>query len=497
MDLEQIEKAHVYIKPLDYYVLGSVYPPLKAMQPIAPDEMYAGASDDLSLYVHIPFCDQYCSFCHFAKVINPSEDRVERYLRAMYLELEMLSQRLGGARRVRTIYFGGGTASYLTAAQVRELFARIHRHFDVAPDAEITYELHPNLVRRPDCDERLESMLANGVNRWVFGVQSMDNRELAKLNRGHTDQDVLDLLAALRERGQENVSLDLIFGIPYQTLESWHQTLTKLVAAGTPKFNIFPLMFKSGDPITYHYLKEPEIFPDASDRILMHFICDHVLLDEAGYRYGPVFYYSKKNGIASQQQAGKFENIDNLNLLGIGVSAFGYLGGTHYYNVCEIEDYVRKCEARESPVWVGWALSEEDKIRRNAIMSIRASGISRPVMKERFGIDPFEYFADDIAILKELALVEEQGDALVLTRLGALHADGVGTRFVGKNVLELFEQKNAELLLEGSHARKDLMERYDYSPLRRRVLDFTKDLREKAQSRKHLPVAPPLVTSKV
>lgn len=98
MDLRRIDGAGLYIKPLDYYVLGSVYPPLKAMSPIAPELAYSNASDDLSLYLHIPFCDQYCTFCHFAKVINPASDRVTRYLRALATEIEQVSGSTRGSQ---------------------------------------------------------------------------------------------------------------------------------------------------------------------------------------------------------------------------------------------------------------------------------------------------------------------------------------------------------------------------------------------------------------
>lgn len=385
------------------------------------------------------------------------------------------------------MYFGGGTSSYLNPEQIRDLFAVIRRSFHVADDAEITYELHPNLISRADCSQRLDAMLESGVNRWVFGVQSMDERVLKKLNRGHSAREVLDLLAALKRRGQNNISLDLIFGLPYQTLESWHDTLRQLVDAETPKFNIFPLMFKSGDPITLHYYREPEIFPDANDRILMHFMVDHVLLESGGYTFGPVFYYTRNGGVASRQQAGKFESIDDLNLLGLGVSAFAYVGGTHYYNVCEIDKYVEVCESGQSPVWVGFDLAEDEKIRRTAMMSIRAGGISQAAFKARFQIDPFEYFAAEIAVLKELELVEQRGDTIVLTRLGALHGDGVGTIFVSSHVLELMDRKNEELLMSGT-GRKDLMERYDYSPLRRKVNEYTADIQENAEKRRRLAV---------
>lgn len=486
MRLEQISEAQIYLRPDDYYLMGSVYPPLKAMHEIDHEAAWRRASDDLSLYLHIPFCDQYCTFCHFAKVINPAAEKVRRYLGALRSELEGVATKLGGARRVTNVYFGGGTPSYLDAGQIGALFGDIRRHLALQPDAEITYELHPNFVRRPDRDERLDAMLANGVNRFTYGVQSMDDRVLEKLNRGHTSGEAVALLETLRGRGQHNVSVDVMFGLPYQTTESWYETLVRLVDAGATKFNVFPLMFKAGDPVTLHYLQNPEIFPTAADRIAMHFICDYVLVETAGYHCGPVFYYSKEEGVPSQQQAAKFENIDAQNLLGLGVSAFSYVGGAHYYNVCELDQYMRASERGAAPVWLGYELGLDEKVRRTAMMALRAGGVSRAVFGERFGVDPKAYFTDQFATLERLGLAAwRDGDTLALTPDGVLHADGIGMMFASQHVRDLVAKKNEEIATQGRQ-RANLVERHDYSPLHRQLGELTKDLRANVANRRRL-----------
>lgn len=474
LDLNALQAAGVYLDPLDYYVFGSVYPPLKAMGPIGTDELFRHTSRDLNVYVHVPFCDQYCTFCHFAKEIRPDSDRVNRYLGALSAEIRSAAERLPSDATIRTLYFGGGTASYLDANQIGRLFADLGGCLRFAEDVEISYELHPNLTQRPDAAERLSAMRASGVNRWVFGAQSMEDRVLKKLNRGHTAADVLELLAMLEPFAEQNVSVDLIFGLPYQTLPGWYETLTTLVEAATPKFNIFPLMLKIGDPITRQFLREPVIFPTPQERFVMHYMAWHIL-GSAGYRYGPVFYYSRPVGPASRQQVSKFESIDDANLLGFGVSAFGYLGGTHYYNECTTDAYIAACEAHQLPTWVGISLSDEERLRRTVIETLRADGVSKKKLLTAFGVDPFELFAPQFAKLEELGLVDVADGVARLTRHGAAHADGIDTLFVSDEVADLIRRRNEEIRLEGQPTR-NLFERFDYTPLQRRNGDYAEGL---------------------
>lgn len=467
VDQRAIAAAGIALHPFEYYVFGSIYPPLKAMSPISEAEVFAKPSSRVNLYVHIPFCDQYCTFCHFAKEINPKSPRVEAYLDALYREADRVAGRLPPGASAATLYVGGGTASFLRADQIERLFRHLRARFHFEPDAELTFELHPNLLHRPDATERLDALRACGVNRWVFGAQAIDDRILNRLNRGHSGQDVFDLLSVLRPFGGQNISIDLIFGLPFQTPKLWHESLVRLAEAGTPKFNIFPLMFKIGDPITRHYLRTPEDFADGGQRLLMHYIAEHVLTVEHGYRPGPVFYYSKGDGPASRQQVSKFETIDEANLVGLGVSAFGYVGGVHYYNECRMDEYIEACGRGDSPLWVGVRLDEEERLRRSVIQAIRSTGIDRAQCERAFGRDPLAAFPREMDLLTGLGLVEERDGKIGLTRHGVPHADGIGNLFVSPVVSALVERRNAAIA-DGGDARRDLFERFDYTPFRRR-----------------------------
>jgi oxygen-independent coproporphyrinogen-3 oxidase len=384
VDLEHFSRIGAYLRPEEYYLVGT-YPPLKAMAPIDATEVFADASGHYDVYVHIPFCEQYCTFCHFAKEINPEQPRVERYLESMFAEFEIVSSKLNGPLSCNTLYFGGGTPSFLRPSQLETLFANIKRNLVGLEQAEVTFELHPQVIAAEDVVDRLAILEDHGVNRWVFGVQSMDDRVLAKLNRGHRAAEVYELVDLLSVRGVSNLSLDLMYGLPFQTLENWYYTLSQLVDLGLSKFNIFPLMFKSSDPISILYDRQPHQFPSEEDRNRMFLVMEHFLFAH-GYRRGPIYYYSRGE-THSRQQESKFESIDRTNLLPFGVSGFGYVGHTQYYNTCSMDDYMHRAQKREAPVWLGHSLSENEQARRFMMFNLKSKGVDRQLFHRTFGAD--------------------------------------------------------------------------------------------------------------
>jgi oxygen-independent coproporphyrinogen-3 oxidase len=466
MDFETVRQSKAYLKPSDYYVLGSVYPPLKTHTAITAEEVLDSASGCFDLYVHIPFCEQHCTFCHFAKIIKPSDEAVSSYLDALEKELALLHARTNGNLNINTIYFGGGTASYMDPQQIAQVFDAIYKYTNMDKCAEITFELHPQVVRYADASERIDTMRKYGVNRWVFGVQSLNNKELKTLARGHDEQEVYDLLDLLYSKDISNISIDLIFGLPHQTLESWYYTLTKLVEYKVPKFNIFPLMFKAGDAITKQYARNPELFPDEVERMKMHFMVDYVLVEQSGYRFGPVFYYSKLDeSTHSKQQLNKFEGIRNVNLLGIGASAFGYIGDTHYYNVCDIKKYVQTVNDGQLPFWRGVTLSKHERMHRDAIMTLRTEGLSVERFLADYQVAPIDVFGEQINYLTGLGLMTFADGHYALNEFGAAVADACACLFVSPEVISTMNERNIQIIENGFELSDE--ERFDYTPLAR------------------------------
>ncbi|MDA3627068.1 coproporphyrinogen-III oxidase family protein [Saccharopolyspora oryzae] len=462
--LDDLRAAGVYRTPLEYYLVGT-YPPLKFLHDIDEHEVFRDVTSSQNVYLHIPFCEQYCTFCHFYKEINAADSWVDRYVGALLDDISGVQQRVSAESpeglNASSIYFGGGTPSYLKAPQINRLFEHLWKNVRTRPDTEITFELHPGVVRQPDYEDRLDAIAAGGVNRWVFGIQSMDEDVLTKLNRGHGRAEVYRLLELLDQRDIHNLNVDLIFGLPLQNLRNWYDTIVELMDAGIEKFNIFPLMFKRSDPITRQYMRNPELFPDAADRLRMHYMAEYVL-DAAGFVRGPVFYYAKGK-VHSQQQQNKFDSIEEDNLVALGVSGFGYIGGTQYYNVCDNQQYMDAISAGKAPVWRGHTLPDEERVRRAIMFGIRSGGVNFDVLQQRYGIDAGELFAPEIGRLSDLGLVSVEGAQMNLTDLGCTFVDGIGYLFASEEITSYVAGAN-ELIVSPS---QDPVDRYDYSPIGR------------------------------
>ncbi|MGL5823765.1 MAG: coproporphyrinogen-III oxidase family protein [Nocardioides sp.] len=447
------------------YLTGT-YPPLKAMESIGADEVFAMVSTDLNVYVHIPFCLQRCTFCHFAKEIKPGRSRVTAYLDALMSELRLAAARFGGRLRARSVYFGGGTPSSLAATEMRMLFAALHDNFEIDSTTEFTFELHPQIVCDPrGAGEKLSAMRDAGVNRIAFGVQSLDDKVLRVLNRGHDGRQVFDLLRLLSEEGMTNVSVDLMYGLPDESLSSWSDTLIQLLDAGVEKFNIFPLFFKITDPISRLYERHPERFPNDRQRLAAHAYAE-ALLHARGFRRGPVLYYSRAERHSSQQEL-KFDAIDDVNLLGLGVSAFGYVGSTQYYNECSIDSYIGAADVGRMPVWRGATLDTRELARRAAMFGLRSAGLDRQAFQARFGQFPDERFPV-LNGLRDQGLLECVDDVWTTTAIGAYCIDSISSLFASASVLARIEETNRGL----ADRRHSAIEQFDFSPLGRDELSI-------------------------
>ncbi len=460
IDLDGLRRAGVYLRPLEYYLVGT-YPPLKAMGPADPSQVLAGASANCNIYVHLPFCEQQCTFCHFAKEIRPQASRVTRYLDALHRDIAMTTERVGGPRRAHSAYFGGGTPSYLEPQELAALFDQLWQHVELDDAAEVTFELHPGLVRHADYGERIDAVRERGANRFVFGVQSMDEQVLATINRGHGRGEVFAMLDILGERGIDNVNVDLIYGLPHQTLENWYATIAVLLDAGLRKFNVFPLMFKHSDPVTHLFSKSPELFPSEEDRLLMHLMAEAILHAE-GFQRGPVLYYAK-TATHSRQQESKFDDIEDTNLLPFGVSGFGYVGGTQFYNECRLTPYIDAVERGEQPIWRAATLSDDERMRRAMMFGLRSKGIDRAAFAARFGVDPLERFSEQLGRLGDLGVLNVGERTIAPSDDGSVFVDGMALQFVSDEVKQTVGRRNESI----ANPKQDPIDRHDYSPLGR------------------------------
>ena len=371
------------------------------------------------LYVHIPFCSSRCSYCDFATGLYQHE-LAEQYVRALISEIK--SSRFHN-EHVDTIYFGGGTPSLLTPSQLDRILAILHDHFAIDPASEITLEINPGSVN----EEKLRAFRSLGINRASFGAQTFDDKELAKLGRSHSAADTLKTFADLHRSGFDNVSLDLIAGLPGQTLAGWQRNIKQALDLRPEHLSFYLLEVHQGTPLAEHIRRgiQPEPDDDLAG-VMYQWMLEQA--SEAGYEH-----YE----ISNLCQPG-FHSRHNVKYwtaapyYGFGCSAHSYDGQTQRWsNHRDVSKYVETIESGLSPVVDEQQLSQTDVRAEALFLGMRLMrGIDLRRYRESFGVDLRDEHGEDLDRFCRAGLLEFDGDLIRLTRNGALLSNEVFAAFV-------------------------------------------------------------------
>jgi oxygen-independent coproporphyrinogen-3 oxidase len=414
----------------DRYFLNIAYPSLQAMGNIEPKVVIntiPSIGNKVALYLHIPFCTRLCYYCHYYKVFNASQVLVEAYLTALMREVTFYSQTFGGLQ-AESIYIGGGTPSYLTPNQIGRLFEHLGLHVAISPGAEITFEMHPESVTL----ERLETLRACGVNRISMGVESFNDAILASENRGHTVLEALNAYGAIAGAGFKNVNLDLIYGLKNQTISIWEENLERICELEPASMCAYYLRVKTSTPDAKLYQSGAEGFPSEEDLLLMH-IMTFEAMKKIGYEQLIVDWFSKTAEHFHKYQDHNWRQTDRIPLLGLGASAYSYLGGIQYYNINNITQYIEWLNKGRTAIWRGEVLSPDERMRRTAVLGLKM-GINRHNFTSTYGVDFCEKFASTTKWLEELGLLRLTPESIHPTYLGSLFADEVCRRYYSPSI---------------------------------------------------------------
>ncbi len=386
------------------------------------------------IYLHIPFCKSRCSYCDFATDVWRSSDAVERYVDALCKEINPFDGgsgppwstlvhlvRTGPNERIAadTIYLGGGTPSLLNPAQVKQILDSIHSKFDISNDAEITMEMNPATVT----PESLAGYRALGVNRASFGVQTFDDRALKLLARGHDANDARMTFKMLRDAGFDNVSFDLIAGLPGQTLDVWQSNLDEAIAMSPEHLSLYLLEIHEGTPLAEQVRSRRQPTPDPELAAEMY----EVMLDRliaAGYEQYEISNFSKP-GYESRHNT-KYWTLDPV--FGFGVSAHSFDGRERYANERDTAKYVELIEQQTSAETNRESI---DIASEYVFLGLRLEeGIDRSQYTERFGEDLIAKYRGEIERLLDSDLIEVNNNRIKLTRKGKLFSNEVFAVFV-------------------------------------------------------------------
>jgi oxygen-independent coproporphyrinogen-3 oxidase len=344
----------------------------------------------------------------------------ERYVRALVAEIR--SSRHTG-ENVDTIYFGGGTPSLLTPEQLELILSTLHDHFTIDAKSEVTLEINPGSVTH----EKLCAFRSLGINRASFGAQTFDDAELAKLGRSHTSADTLKTFSALRNAGFDNVSFDLIAGLPGQTLDGWQRNITQALELDPEHLSFYLLEVHSGTPLAEHIRRGIQPEPDDDLAGVMY----QWMLEQAanaGYEHYEISNLCRP-GFHSRHNV-KYWTADPY--YGFGCSAHSYDGATRRWsNQREVLKYVDVVERGESPVVDEQRLSETDVRAEAVFLGMRMmQGVDLRRYRESFGVDLRDEHRDDLERFCKAGLLELDGDLIRLTRTGALLSNEVFAAFV-------------------------------------------------------------------
>jgi oxygen-independent coproporphyrinogen-3 oxidase len=371
------------------------------------------------LYLHIPFCSSRCSYCDFATGLYQAE-LAERYVRALVADIRA-SRYFGD--NVDTFYFGGGTPSLLTPSQLEVILTTLNDCFKIDSKSEVTLEINPGSVN----EEKLRAFRSLGINRASFGAQTFDDAELAKLGRSHTTAETLKTFDDLRSVGFENVSFDLIAGLPGQTLDGWQRNISLALDLNPEHLSFYLLEVHSGTPLAEHIRRgiQPEPDDDLAG-IMYQWMLEQAA--DAGYEHYEISNLCRP-GFHSRHNV-KYWIAEPY--YGFGCSAHSYDGATRRWsNHRDVLKYVTLLENGESPVVDEQQLSQTDMRAEAVFLGMRLMhGVDLLRYRESFGVDLRDEHAEDLDRFCKAGLVELDGDLIRLTRTGALLSNEVFAAFV-------------------------------------------------------------------
>ena len=358
--------------------------------------------EPLSLYVHLPFCEARCSYCGCMVIITQKREVAQRYLGYLEREIQMLASALGGRRRVVQHHWGGGTPTYLSPEQIARLDHVITTHFDIDPDAEKAIEIDPRVTTH----EQLVLLRSLGFNRLSMGVQDFTPAVQDAINRRQTEQLTRSLYEYARAIGFDSINVDLIYGLPRQSLDTFRRTLDSVVDMAPDRVAVYS--YAHVPWLRPHQkLIDPKDLPDASLKFELFGAAIETFL-AGGYAPIGMDHFARPGDELAQAASARrlhrnfmgYTTRPAPDMLGLGVSAIGDVRGAFAQNVKKLPSYYDAIDAGRFPIERGYLLSADDLVRRYVITELMCNfHVSRRAVDERFGIAFDRYFAAELAEL--------------------------------------------------------------------------------------------------
>ncbi|CAA6819181.1 MAG: Coproporphyrinogen III oxidase, oxygen-independent (EC [uncultured Thiotrichaceae bacterium] len=392
----------------------------------------------LSLYFHIPFCDTVCFYCACNKIATKDYSKAEAYLEYLYKEMKMQSELLDHSRKVEQLHWGGGTPTFLNHQQIRGLMAKTREYFNLLDDdsGDYSIEIDPRSVSK----ETIQVLRDVGFNRFSLGVQDVDDAVQKAVNRIQPIEETQAIIDACRENAAQSISVDLIYGLPLQTVEGFAKTLQTIIAISPDRISLFnyahlPTLFKP-----QRRINEADL-PGSQEKldILQQSIA---ALVAANYDYIGMDHFAKPDDeLSIAQREGKlhrsfqgYTTHSDCDLVAMGVSAISNINNSYSQNAKDLDAYYAGLDNNDLPIIRGYRLNEDDLIRREIIQQLSCQfELDFKPVEDKFGIQIKEYFASE---LEQLALMG--GDDLLALQEDSIQITPKG-RLLIRNICMVFD----------------------------------------------------------
>lgn len=368
-----------------------------------------------SIYIHIPYCKQQCTYCNFHFRIAQNDK--EEMLRSIKKEIKLRQSYLNDAR-ISSIYFGGGTPSILNKEEIKSLIETIYNNFRIDPDAEITLECNPDDLNT----KKLLELKKIGINRLSIGIQSFDDADLKFMNRSHNAKEALSCIQFAKESGFDNITIDLIYGLPNQSNENWKKNLAKMLSLDIQHFSAYSLTVEPKTKLKH--LIDKKLVTPLDDKITVeHFNTLVEIANENNFIHYEISNFGKE-GFFSNHNSGYWKN---KHYLGVGPSAHSFNGSSRQWNVASNKQYIEKINGNESYFEVE-QLSNTQQYNEYIFTALRTIwGVELDYINNQFGQEALNYFKKQVINWGNKGKIKQEKNTYRLTKKGKLYADAIAS----------------------------------------------------------------------
>ena len=390
----------------------------------------------ISLYFHLPFCESQCYFCACNVVISKKKSIVKPYIEHIKREIYNLSKVINKERLVEQIHLGGGTPTYFNPEELIDFFSSVRERFNISKTCEIGVEIDPRVTSY----EHLKTLSSLGFNRLSMGIQDFELKVQEAINRIQPYNETKKIFDDARNLGFESINVDLVYGLPYQTKDTFTKTIDMIVGLNPDRIALFH--YAHLPQLIHHQAKyiSNEVLPTSNLKIEI-FQCAVQALSDNGYVFIGLDHFAKSNDELAQARKNKtlhrnfqgYTTKAGCALYGLGITAISSVQNTFAQNIKKINSYYETLELNKSSLFRGIVLSKDDLLRKEIIMEILCHGILiKSEIEEKHSIDFDKYFSYELEKLKELEddnLIECKGNKLEITNLGQFFLRNIASVF--------------------------------------------------------------------